>query len=184
MSANLVRTSKFLSLVLRHQPEKIGLNLDEQGWADVAELIRLANQDGHQLTPELLQRVVSENDKQRFAFDDDGLKIRASQGHSVEVDLDLPSTEPPAILYHGTASRFLDSIRATGLNSASRQHVHLSRDETTATKVGARHGRPVILIVRAAEMFAAGHQFFRSANGVWLTEVVPVQYLEFPAANA
>lgn len=181
MSANLVRTSQFLSLVLRHQPEKISLSLDEQGWADVAELIRLANQAGHQLSRELLTRVVAENDKQRFAFSADGSQIRARQGHSIEVDLDLPPLEPPAVLYHGTASRFLDSIRATGLHSASRQHVHLSGDETTASQVGLRHGRPVVLQVQAAEMFAAGHQFFRSANGVWLTERVPVDFLEFPA---
>ncbi|MDB5335656.1 MAG: Phosphate acetyltransferase [Planctomycetaceae bacterium] len=180
MSTNLVRTSKFLSLVLRHQPEVIGLNLDEQGWADVEELIRLANKDGRQLTRELLEQVVTENDKQRFAFSDDGCQIRASQGHSVEVDLDLAPLEPPVILYHGTASRFLDSIRATGLHSASRQHVHLSLDEVTATKVGARHGRPVILNVLAREMFSAGHQFFLSANGVWLTESVPVKFIEFP----
>lgn len=184
MSANLVRTSKFLSLVLRHQPEKIGLNLDEQGWADIEELIRLANQAGQALSHELLHRVVTENDKQRFAFSANGRQIRASQGHSVEVDLDLPPREPPAILYHDTASRFLDSIRATGLNSGSRQHVHLSRDETTATKVGERHGRPVILKVRAGEMFTAGQQFFLSANGVWLTESVPVEYIEFPIVDA
>ncbi len=182
MSANLVRTSQFLSLVLRHQPEKISLSLDKQGWADVAELIRLANQAGHQLSRELLTRVVAENDKQRFAFSADGSQIRASQGHSIEVDLDLPPLEPPAVLYHGTASRFLDSIRATGLHSASRRHVHLSGDETIASQVGLRHGRPVVLQVQAAEMFAAGQRFFRSANGVWLTERVPVEYLEFPAA--
>ncbi len=184
MSANLVRTSKFLSLVLRHQPEVIGLNLDEQGWADVEELIRLANQDGHALSHELLERVVTENDKQRFAFSTDRRQIRASQGHSVEVDLNLPPRQPPAILYHGTASRCLDSIRATGLNSGSRQHVHLSREETTATKVGERHGRPVILRVRTGEMFSAGHQFFLSANGVWLTESVPVAFIEFPIVDA
>lgn len=183
MSAELVRISKFLSLVLRHQPEAIGLALNEQGWADVDELIRLANNQRQPLTRELLERVVAENDKQRFALSDDGRQIRASQGHSIEVDLHLPPLEPPEILYHGTASRFLDSIRATGLNSASRQHVHLSLDAVTATKVGQRHGPSVILKVRAKEMFSAGHQFFLSANGVWLTEVVPVQYLEFPAAK-
>ena len=183
MSADLVRISKFLSLVLRHQPEAMGLELDEQGWADVDELVRLANNHRRPLTRELLERVVNENDKKRFVFSDDGRQIRASQGHSIEVDLDLPPLAPPELLYHGTASRFLDSIRATGLNSASRQHVHLSSDLATATKVGQRHGKPVVLNVRAGRMFAAGHQFFRSANGVWLTEHVPVEFLEIPGSE-
>ncbi len=183
MSADLVRISKFLSLVLRHQPEAIGLELNEQGWADIGELIRLANNHRQPLTRELLERVVFENDKKRFALSDDGRQIRASQGHSIDVDLHLPPLEPPEILYHGTASRFLDSIRTTGLNSASRQHVHLSSDPATATKVGQRHGKPVVLIVRAGAMFAAGQQFFRSANGVWLTERVPIEFLEIPESE-
>jgi putative RNA 2'-phosphotransferase len=177
---DLVRVSKFLSLILRHKPEEIGLALDENGWADVAELLRLANQRGHALTRPLLERVVAENDKKRFAFSDDGRHIRASQGHSLTVDLALPAAEPPQVLYHGTASRFLDSIRAGGLHSGSRRHVHLSPDAATATKVGQRHGRPVVLVVRAREMAAAGHQFFLSANGVWLTERVPAEFLVFP----
>jgi putative RNA 2'-phosphotransferase len=154
--------------------------LDENGWADVEELIRLASAGGRPLTRSLLQRVVKENDKQRFAFSADGRKIRASQGHSIEVDLDLPPAEPPELLYHGTASRFLDSIRSQGLRAGSRQHVHLSSDAKTATKVGQRHGQPVVLLVRAQDMHAAGHAFFLSANGVWLTEHVPVEYLVFP----
>jgi putative RNA 2'-phosphotransferase len=125
MASDLVRISKFLSLVLRHQPATIGLSLDPQGWADVDELLRLANSHGHSLTRAMLEQVVSKNDKQRFALSADGRQIRASQGHSVQVDLGLPTAEPPTILYHGTASRFLDSIRATGLHSASRQHLHL-----------------------------------------------------------
>ena len=178
--ADLVRVSKFLSLVLRHRPEEIGLTLDAQGWADVDELIRLVNQAGRQLDRPLLERVLAENDKKRFAFSDDGRRIRASQGHSVEVDLDLPPTPPPDLLYHGTATRFLDSIRATGLRPGSRRHVHLSADEATATAVGRRHGSPVVLVVRAGEMAAAGHPFSRSANGVWLTERVPVEFLTMP----
>jgi putative RNA 2'-phosphotransferase len=178
--ADLVRTSKFLSLVLRHQPEAIGLTLDDNGWADVDELIRLANESGHVLTRTLLERVVAENDKKRFAFSDDGRRIRASQGHSVAVDLALPPVEPPEVLYHGTATRFLDSIRAGGLHAGSRRHVHLSPDAATATKVGQRHGKPVVLVVRARAMAAAGHQFFLSANGVWLTERVPAEFLVFP----
>jgi putative RNA 2'-phosphotransferase len=178
--ADLVRVSKFLSLVLRHEPEEIGLTLDARGWADVDELIRLANAAGRRLDRPLLERVVAENDKKRFAFSDDGRRIRASQGHSVVVDLDLPPTSPPEFLYHGTATRFLDSIRATGLRPGSRQHVHLSADEAAATTVGRRHGVPVVLVVRAGEMAAAGHPFYRSANGVWLTERVPPEFLLIP----
>jgi putative RNA 2'-phosphotransferase len=181
MATDLERVSRFLSLVLRHKPEEIGLVLDANGWADVEDLIRLANLRGAGLTRPLLDRVVAESDKKRFAFSEDGRRIRASQGHAVEVDLALPPVEPPEFLFHGTASRFLESIRATGLHSGSRQHVHLSLDETTATAVGRRHGRPVVLVVRAREMAAAGHTFFISANGVWLTERVPVQFIEFPA---
>ena len=128
----------------------------------------------------MLEQVVAENDKKRFAISEDGERIRANQGHSVDIDLALTASEPPELLYHGTASRFLDSIRATGLHSASRQHVHLSGDEPTATKVGQRHGKPVVLVVRARAMAAAGHLFYFSQNGVWLTERVPVEFINFP----
>jgi len=184
MPPNLVSVSKFLSLVLRHKPEEIGLILDANGWADVDDLIQRANQNGNRLTRSLLEQVVAENDKKRFAFSDDGSRIRASQGHSIQVDLALPSSKPPGTLFHGTAARFIESIRAQGLHSANRQHVHLSLDAETATKVGSRHGRPVILVIRAGEMAAAGHQFFLSANGVWLTERVPVEFIGFPADAA
>lgn len=180
--SELVRTSKFLSLVLRHQPEAIGLTLDAQGWAEVEELIRLANISGQRVDRTLLERVVAENDKKRFALSEDGRRIRASQGHSIEVDLALSPTPPPELLYHGTATRFLESIRQQGLHAASRQHVHLSADLETATKVGQRHGKVVVLTVRAQAMAEAGHSFFLSANGVWLTEWVPVEFLEFPEA--
>ena len=180
MADDVVKASKFLSLVLRHKPEEIGLTLDVNGWADVDELIRLVNRHGRKLNRSLLEQVVADNDKKRFAFSDDGTRIRASQGHSVEVDLALPPTDPPELLYHGTASRFVESIRAEGLHSAGRQHVHLSVDEVTATKVGQRHGKPVILVVRTGQMAAAGHRFYLSANGVWLTERVPVEFIEFP----
>jgi putative RNA 2'-phosphotransferase len=165
---------------LRHEPGKIGLTLDEQGWAEVDELIQLANQHGKKFTRELLNRVVAENDKQRFAFSEDAKRIRASQGHSVQVDLALPPLEPPELLYHGTAVQIVEAIRAEGLDKRQRQHVHLSFDITTATKVGQRRGRPVILTVRAKDMFNAGHEFFLSANGVWLTDRVPVEFLIFP----
>ena len=180
MSDEIVRTSKFLSLILRHKPDTIGLTLDENGWADVDTLIRLAGQRGRRLSRSLLERVVAENDKQRFAFSPDRRRIRASQGHSVEVDLALPPAEPPEFLYHGTASRFVDSIRENGLLPGNRQHVHLSLDVETATKVGSRHGRPVILVVRARELWTTGHAFYLSANNVWLTDSVPVDYLDFP----
>ncbi len=184
MADELVRTSKFLSLVLRHKPDEIGLTLDANGWADVDELIRLADLRGVRLTRPLLERVVADNDKKRFAFSDDGRLVRASQGHSVAVDLALPPTPPPDVLYHGTAARSVDSIRADGLHSANRQHVHLSADVPTATKVGQRHGKPVVLPVRAGEMAAAGHAFYLSANGVWLTDRVPAEFIDFPPGPA
>lgn len=171
---------EILSLVLRHQPDAIGLTLDENGWADVEELIRLANNSGRRLTRPLVESVVAENDKKRFALSEDGQRIRASQGHSIDVDLALSPAHPPHRLYHGTATRFLDSIHVGGLHSANRQHVHLSANIPTATKVGQRHGKPVVLVVRADQMAFAGHTFFLSANGVWLTERVPVEFLEFP----
>ena len=180
MDQSLVRTSKFLSLVLRHRPDKIGLMLDAQGWANVDELLRKANQHGVALTRDRLQQVVAQNDKQRFAFNADGTRIRANQGHSIKIDLGLEPIAPPRHLYHGTATRFLTSIRQKGLVRGQRDHVHLSPDEATARKVGARHGESIVLVVNAGEMHAAGFIFYRSANGVWLTDHVPVEYLNFP----
>jgi putative RNA 2'-phosphotransferase len=179
MNKNVVKYSKFLSLILRHQPELIGLSLDENGWADVAQLIELANKKGTALTAELLEEVVASNDKKRFAFNADKSRIRASQGHSIEVDLALVPQQPPAYLFHGTATRFLDSIRDRGLLPGSRQHVHLSADESVAINVGQRHGKPTVLIVHSGEMAQAGISFFLSDNGVWLTDTVPPQYLDF-----
>lgn len=178
---DLVKLSKFLSLVLRHKPDEIGLTLDSNGWAEIDELIRLSNQHGQPLTRELLDKVVAENDKKRFALSEDCLRIRASQGHSVSIDLALVPKQPPVNLFHGTATRFLESIKREGLRPGNRQHVHLSLDEVTATKVGQRHGKPVVLLVRAGEMHANGHIFFLSDNGVWLTEQVPVEFIGFPA---
>ena len=181
MADGILRMSKFLSLVLRHKPELIGLTLDQNGWAGVEDLIRLANQHGTRLTRPLLMQVVADNEKKRFALSDNGERIRASQGHSVKVDLGLPPALPPEILYHGTASRSLESILAGGLNSANRQHVHLSTDVATAIRVGQRHGIPVVLVIRSGEMAAAGHTFFLSANGVWLTERVPMEFISVAA---
>jgi len=177
---DLVHTSKFLSLVLRHRPDRIGLTLDPQGWARVDELIEAAQRARVPLDRELLRRVVAENDKQRFAFSDDGERIRASQGHSVAVDLGLVALAPPELLYHGTADRFVESIRLQGLVRRNRTHVHLSPDARTATQVGQRHGRPVVLTVRSGQMHRDGIVFHQSANGVWLTEAVLPSYLDFP----
>lgn len=172
-----VRISKFLSLHLRHQPADLGLTLEPGGWVPVADLIAGAARKGIPITPAELAEVVRASDKRRFAFDESGTKIRANQGHSAEVDLQLEPAEPPAMLYHGTADRFLAAILRDGLRKMNRHHVHLSADTATAAKVGSRHGRLVTLEVDAAGMHAAGHAFFRSANGVWLVDAVPPGYL-------
>lgn len=179
MNAALVRISKFVSKVLRHAPESVGLRLDEAGWVDVDELLAAAAGAGIALDRPTLERVVAENDKQRFALSADGRRIRASQGHSVTVELGLEPRTPPDVLFHGTADRNLDSIRAQGLLPGRRTHVHLSVDEETAVKVGSRHGRPVVLRVLSGEMHRAGHSFFRSENGVWLTAAVPPRHIDF-----
>lgn len=180
MDKELVRVSKLLSLVLRHEPQQIGITLDSAGWVAVDELLAAVNRSGVSLKYDLLQRVVAENDKQRFRFSEDKLRIRASQGHSVEVALALPPKTPPEQLYHGTATRFLASIRQQGLLAQSRQQVHLSTDQETAIKVGQRHGKPVVLTVKTAEMHGEGHLFYQADNGVWLTDHVPPRYLVIP----
>ena len=180
MTEDLVKASKFLSLVLRHKPEQIGLTLDREGWARVDELIERARPHGMLLTREIIAEVVRTSDKQRFALDEARECIRANQGHSVEVDLGLEPIAPPAVLFHGTAKTSVASIRETGLHAAQRQHVHLSPDEATAIRVGQRHGRPAVLRIDAAGMHVAGHRFFRSTNGVWLTDSVPTEFIEFP----
>jgi putative RNA 2'-phosphotransferase len=177
MDRQLVSISKFLSLVLRHHPETIGIDLDPQGWVDIDTLIAAANRGGRRLNRRLLERVVRENDKQRFAISCDGTRIRANQGHSVQVDLGLAPIEPPEFLYHGTVARFLDGIEADGLDPGARQYVHLSPDIATARKVGQRRGRPVVLQVHALRMHEEGFAFFCAENGVWLTESVPATYL-------
>ena len=169
--------SKFLSFVLRHDPGSIGLRLDEQGWADVGELLTLAGKAGKRVDLETLRSVVAENDKKRFTLSDDGRRIRAAQGHSIAVDLALPTLEPPAILYHGTATKNLEAIFAEGLKPGQRRQVHLSLTPEVARKVGARHGKPVVLTVDAARMFVDGFSFVCAENGVWLTDRVPAAYL-------
>jgi putative RNA 2'-phosphotransferase len=178
----IVATSKLLSYVLRHRPDSIGLALDAHGWADVGELLARLAASGKPVDRALLERVVADNDKQRFAFSPDRSRIRASQGHSIAVDLQLREAEPPPLLYHGTASRFLKSILAGGLRAGSRHHVHLSADLQTARRVGARHGFPAVLQVDAARMHADGISFYLSDNGVWLTGEVKPKYLSQAAA--
>jgi len=179
----IIRTSKFLSLVLRHKPEQVGLKLDSAGWVGVTELLRTVNGHGVPLTLEQLNHIVATSDKKRFAFNDDGTRIRSSQGHSVKVDLQYAPKVPPELLYHGTATRFLDSIHDKGLLKMERHHVHLSAEKVVTVQVGARHGKPALLIIRAGDMHRAGHVFYRSANGVWLVEHVPPQFIEFPTSS-
>ncbi|MEU5094878.1 RNA 2'-phosphotransferase [Streptomyces sp. NPDC020996] len=176
-----VKVSKYLSKHLRHQPERIGLTLDEGGWVEIDALIAAAAAHGFRLTREELDHVVATNDKRRFAVE--GTRIRASQGHSVEVELGLDPATPPPCLYHGTVARHLEAIRAEGLRPMNRHDVHLSPDRETATHVGARRGRPVVLSVDAAAMHRDGHVFQVSANGVWLTKAVPPRYLRFPGPH-
>lgn len=173
----LTRTSKYISLILRHKPEIIGITLDEHGWADVNELISGVNRT-HPLTMELLEEIVRTDEKQRYSFNEDKTLIRANQGHSIPVDVELPELKPPAILYHGTGRKYVESIDRQGLIPKSRLYVHLSSDRETALKVGKRHGSPVVYTIKAEAMFMDGYLFYRSVNGVWLTKTVPVEYLK------
>ncbi|TPN88929.1 RNA 2'-phosphotransferase [Aquimarina algicola] len=179
MKTNHKHISKFLSLILRHDPDKIGLQLDQNGWADVSELLAKAQQQIPKLDINLLKEVVENNDKKRFAFNEDVTKIRANQGHSIHINLGYQPKQPPEFLYHGTVSKFMDAIREKGLLKMSRHHVHLSEERETATKVGARRGKPIILTIRSGEMFRNEIDFFQSENGVWLTDHVLPQYIEF-----
>ncbi len=175
--ARLVTISKYLAKHLRHQPERLGLTLAPGGWVRVDDLLRACARHSLPVTRAELDEVVANNSKSRFAYDPAGALIRANQGHSVEVDLQLESAEPPEVLYHGTGHGTVEAIEASGLHRMARHHVHLSGDVTTATAVGARHGRPVVFSVDAAAMQRDGHTFYRSANGVWLTDHVPPRYL-------
>lgn len=172
--SNYKENSKFLSLVLRHKPEKIGIKLDENGWADVSELLSKMKNG---ITMEILEEIVVTNDKQRFAFNEDKTKIRANQGHSINVDLELKVLVPPNMLYHGTAERFIKSIMETGLDKRNRTHVHLSQNYDTAISVGSRYGKPVILKIDTKKMSEDGYIFYLSENNVWLTDSVPVKYI-------
>lgn len=177
MINTLKRASKFMSLVLRHNPSIIDATLDENGWLSVNALLEGMNRKGITIDKDLLEQLVRENDKKRFAFNEDQTKIRANQGHSVVVDVQLSVQTPPDILYHGTVEKFIDSIFEQGIQSMNRQHVHLSADIETAKNVGARRGKPVVLEINAAEMSKAGIPFYLSENGVWLTDEVNTVYI-------
>ena len=174
---DLTRISKYISLILRHKPEVIGIQLDTHGWADVNALLAGISRK-YPINRDILEEIVQSDEKQRYSFSEDGTKIRANQGHSIQVDVELPVTEPPETLYHGTAQRFAASIEVQGLLPQSRLYVHLSPDPETAEKVGQRHGKPVVYLVDAGQMHRDGYLFYLSANGVWLTKVVPAPYLK------
>jgi putative RNA 2'-phosphotransferase len=176
--ARLVKISKYLSKHLRHSPERIGLELAEGGWISVDELLSACQRHEFKISLDELKEVVAKNDKKRFSFDPTGTRIRANQGHSIEVDLQLEPVVPPDVLYHGTGERSVASILATGLQKMSRHHVHLSKDIATAKAVGMRHGRPAILAIDARAMREAGYPFYCSDNGVWLVDRVPPEYLQ------
>lgn len=174
---NLNKISKYISLILRHQPEVIGIQLDEHGWADVAELIKGITKD-YPFDMDMLEEIVRTDSKQRYSFNEDKTLIRANQGHSIPVDVELEQTTPPTFLWHGTGAKFVGSIDATGLIPKSRLYVHLSGDRETAVKVGSRHGKPVVYKVLSGKMAGDGCAFYLSKNGVWLTKRVPAEYLE------
>lgn len=171
-----INTGKFIALILRHKPEVIGIHLDEHGWANVDELIAGISKT-QEFNLEMLEEIVRTDNKQRYSFNDDKTKIRANQGHSIPVDVELEQKTPPDVLWHGTGEKYVSSIEAEGLIPKTRLYVHLSSDLDTAIKVGSRHGKPVVYAVAAKEMQADGYTFFQSVNGVWLTKQVPVKYL-------
>lgn len=177
---NLMQTSisRFMSLILRHKPQVIGITLDEYGWANVDELIEGISKEYDTFNMDMLREIVRTDDKQRYSFNDGETKIRANQGHSVQVDVELEEKEPPEFLFHGTGIKYSDSIEKNGLIPKSRLYVHLSNDEETAINVGRRHGYPVIYTIKSKEMFEDGYKFYLSKNGVWLTKEVPIKYLE------
>lgn len=176
---NTKRMSKMMSLILRHNPGVINAQLDDNGWLAVEELINGMNAKGHPIDREILDEIVATNNKKRFAFSEDKQRIRANQGHSVSVDVELNEAEPLEFLYHGTVQKFIVPIKEGGLKKMSRQHVHLSKDRETAINVGGRRGTPIVLSVRTGEMYRKGYTFYLSENGVWLTDHVPPEYINF-----
>lgn len=179
MSKKSTDTSKFLSYVLRHEPEAIELSLDKEGWAVIDDLILRAGNKGYALDKDLIFDVVESSEKKRFTISEDGLRIRAAQGHSTQqVNITYAEKTPPDVLYHGTATRFIPQIREQGLLPLSRQYVHLSSDEDTAIQVGQRYGKPVLLKIKATDMYEKGYKFYQADNGVWLTAHVPYEYIQ------
>ena len=179
---SLTEISKYISLILRHKPEEIGITMDEHGWANVEELIQgICKTNGFNM--DMLEEIVATDNKQRYSFNEDHTLIRANQGHSIPVDVELEECVPPEILYHGTGEKFTDSIDVQGLITKSRLYVHLSKERETAVKVGQRHGKPVIYLVNSGDMQRDGYKFYRSVNGVWLTKEVPVKYLRKESAE-
>lgn len=179
MSDKLQKTSKFLSLILRHKPEVIGITLDRNGWADVSELISGVNKsDKYLLDMKTLEEIVRTDEKQRYSFSTDKRKIRANQGHSIQVDVELKESIPPETLWHGTGEKYVSSINSEGIKPKSRLYVHLSADVETAVKVGSRHGKAVVYRINSGEMHRQGYIFYLSENGVWLTEFVPPNFIE------
>jgi putative RNA 2'-phosphotransferase len=183
MKPNLMRLSKFMSLVLRHAPDTVGLTLDECGWVAIDDLVSKARAGGVTLTREIIMTIVTNDAKGRYAVSEDGMRIRATYGHSLDVNLGLDPQEPPEHLFHGTATHALDSIKRDGLTRKRRQYVHLSADRTTAITVGGRHGRPVVITVEAGRMYQAGFEFYHSESGIWLTECVPPVYLDLASLD-
>ena len=174
------RTSKFLSLVLRHQPEKIGLELDEAGWVNIETLLQAMAGSGNSISRDELEHVVTSNDKQRFTISEDGAMLRAKQGHSVSVDLGYQTAQPPELLCHGTPQKFVQAIQSGGLKKMNRHHVHMHPDKSLAKEVGSRRGKPVLLMIRSGEMHRFGFEFFVTENEVWLTDHVPPEFIDFP----
>lgn len=179
-----IAESKFLSLLLRHKPQEIGLRLDEAGWASIDDIVQLTGRGCTPLSRAVIEEITATSDKQRFTISDDRQKIRANQGHSLSIDLGLAARLPPQLLYHGTATRFLGAILEQGLLKGERHHVHLSLDMATALTVGLRHGDPAILSVASGRMNSDGFKFYLSENGVWLTDHVPICYLTLEQTNA
>ena len=173
---NLTKVSKYISLILRHKPETIGISLDEHGWANVEELIEGVTKT-HTLDMKMLEEIVDTDDKQRYSFNEDKTFIRANQGHSIDVDVELEEVEPPEYLWHGTGEKYVQSIRETGIIAKSRLYVHLSDSYGTAILVGKRHGKPMVFCVKSRDMYTDGYKFYKSKNGVWLTKFVPTKYL-------
>ena len=174
---NLIKISRFISLILRHKPETIGITLDEHGWANVEELIAGVNKK-YPIDMQILEKIVNDDDKNRYSFNGDKTMIRANQGHSIPVDVELKKLNPPDILYHGTGEKYVESIERQGLIRKNRLYVHLSNDIEIAKKVGKRHGKPVIYEIDCKKMIEDGIEFFKSENNVWLVESVPVKYLK------